>query len=162
MYIYIVRLKLNKIFYTQYDAEIQYYCRLLSWDCVFLLADTVISEDQAASSFRKRFGYMDKLQAESSWDPRKRDKERDPVFMTVIHSDDVFMIFMYWKIISNLRNCAISGACFTAPSVSRLYNIEWGNDELERIWKDAVVAQSRYNASICLEGPRKPGKPQSG
>lgn len=75
--------------------------------------------------------------------------------MTVTYSYDVLMIFMYWKTFSNLRNCAISGACFTAPSVSRLHDVESCNDELERIWKDAVVAQLRYNAGICLEGLRK-------
>jgi hypothetical protein len=32
------------------------------------------------------------------------------------------------------------------------------NDELERIWKDAVVAQSLYYPVICLEALKKPQK----
>jgi hypothetical protein len=36
-----------------------------------------------------RFGYMGKLQAEWSWDPRRRGKERNPVFKVVIYGDDV-------------------------------------------------------------------------
>jgi hypothetical protein len=32
------------------------------------------------------------------------------------------------------------------------------NDELERIWNEAVMASSRYYPSICLEGLRKPTK----
>jgi hypothetical protein len=35
------------------------------------------------------------------------------------------------------------------------------NDELERIWLDAVVASLRHNLGICLEGLRKPMKPLS-
>jgi hypothetical protein len=30
------------------------------------------------------------------------------------------------------------------------------DDELEKIWKGAVVAQSRYYFNICLEGLREP------
>jgi hypothetical protein len=30
------------------------------------------------------------------------------------------------------------------------------DDELERIWKEAVVARSRYHSGICLVGLRKP------
>jgi hypothetical protein len=32
------------------------------------------------------------------------------------------------------------------------------NDELENIWKEAVVAESRYYPSICLGGLRKTTK----
>jgi hypothetical protein len=31
-------------------------------------------------------------------------------------------------------------------------------DELERIWKEAIVAYSRYNFSTCPEGLKKPTK----
>jgi hypothetical protein len=29
------------------------------------------------------------------------------------------------------------------------------NDELERIWKEAIVTQSKYFRGICMEGLRK-------
>jgi hypothetical protein len=29
------------------------------------------------------------------------------------------------------------------------------NDELERIWREVVVALLRYYPTVCLEGPRK-------
>jgi hypothetical protein len=32
------------------------------------------------------------------------------------------------------------------------------NDELERIWKEDVVAKSRYSTDICLEGLKKTTK----
>jgi hypothetical protein len=45
---------------------------------------------------------------------------------------------------------------FKSLSISRSYRADdTMNDELERIWKETVVAQSSYNASICLEGLKK-------
>jgi hypothetical protein len=36
-------------------------------------------------------------------------------------------------------------------SVAGVYGTGWEDDNLERIWKEAVVAQSKYHIGILLE-----------
>jgi hypothetical protein len=46
------------------------------------------------------------------------DEARAPVFMTVMYSVEVMMIFVDWKRNSNLRNCAIFSALFYSTFIS--------------------------------------------
>jgi hypothetical protein len=66
------------------------------------------------------------------------------------------------KLHYNLSN-SFGGFLFTALSVAGTYGVErWDGDELERIWKEPVVAKSDCYAGIFLGGLRKLGKPQPG
>jgi hypothetical protein len=43
-------------------------------------------------------------------------------------------------------------------STARLHGVKWydrTNDDLERIWKEAIAIPSRYDNCVCLEGLRK-------
>jgi hypothetical protein len=50
--------------------------------------------------------------------PKERGEERAPVFMTVMYSEDVLMIFLHWKINSSLRNRAIFGDLLYSTFIS--------------------------------------------
>jgi hypothetical protein len=59
---------------------------------------------------------------------------------------------MHLDLITFIAFCGLFNDCI----IARQYSVERVmNDEMERIWKGAIVVKWSYYPGICLEGPRK-------